>query len=82
MAWGRLSFCLHSHLQAGAIEAIVELPSAPLGARVELRLRVPEGHRIRSVIANGKPWEHFDAVEETVTVPAGAKGKVALTVSY
>jgi hypothetical protein len=60
----------------------VELPSVPAGTRVKLRLRVAEGHRIRSVTANGKPWEQFDAAEETVTVPSAAKGRVALTVSY
>jgi hypothetical protein len=80
--WGRLSFSLHSHLQAKKVEAVVELPSAPPAGRVKLRLRVPEGHRIRSVTANGKPWEQFDSEEETVTVPPGAKGRVALTVSY
>jgi hypothetical protein len=81
-AWGRLSFSLRSHLQAGRVEAAVELPSAPPAARVKLRLRVPAGHRIRSVTVNGKPWEQFDAGEETVTVPLGGEGRVALTVSY
>jgi hypothetical protein len=81
-AWGRLNFSVHSHLQAGKVEAAVELPSAPPAARVKLRLRVPAGHRIRSVTVNGKPWEQFDAGEETVTVPLGGEGRVALTVSY
>jgi hypothetical protein len=80
--WGRLSFSLHSHLQAGKVEASLELPSAPPAVRVKLRLRVPEGHQIRSVTANGKRWEQFDAAEETVTVPSGVKGRVLLTVSY
>jgi hypothetical protein len=80
--WGRLSFSLHSHLQAGKVEVSLELPSAPPAVRVKLRLRVPEGHQIRSVTANGKRWEQFDAAEETVTVPSGVKGRVLLTVSY
>jgi hypothetical protein len=80
--WGRLSFSLHSHLQAGRVEAVVELPPVPPTARVKVRLRVPEGHRMRSVTANGKPWEQFDAEEETVTVPPGTKGRVVLTVRY
>jgi hypothetical protein len=37
---------------------------------------------MRSVTANGKPWEQFDAEEETVTVPPGTKGRVVLTVRY
>jgi hypothetical protein len=64
------------------VEAMVELPPTPPTARVKLRLRVPEGHRIRSVTANGKSWEQFDAEEETVTMPPGAKGRVVLTVRY
>jgi hypothetical protein len=80
--WGRLSFNLHSHLQTRRVEAVVELPSVSPTARIKLRLRAPEGHRIRSVTANGKPWEQFDTAEETVTVPPGSKGRVALTVSY
>jgi len=80
--WGRLSFSLHSHLQAGRVEAVVELPSAPPAGQVKLRLRVPEGHRIRSVTANGKAWDQFDTEAETVTVPPGARGRLALTVSY
>jgi hypothetical protein len=81
-AWGRLSFSLRSHLLAGRVEAVVELPSVSPAARIKLRLRAPEGHRIRSVTANGKPWEQFDTAEETVTLPPGSKGRVALTVSY
>ena len=67
--WGSLSFSLRSHLQTGTIEARVVAPSVPPSARVKLRLRVPAGHRIRSVTANGKPWDQFDAEEETVTLP-------------
>jgi hypothetical protein len=34
------------------------------------------------VTANGKPWVQFNAEEETVTVPSGAKRQVTLTVNY
>jgi hypothetical protein len=80
--WGSLSFSLRSHLQAGRIETSLVWPSMPAAALVKLRLRVPAGHQIRSVTANGKRWEQFDAAEETVTVPSGVKGRVLLTVSY
>jgi len=81
-AWDASASVSTHILQAGRVEAVVELPSGPPAARVKLRLRVPEGQRIRSVTANGKSWEQFDTAEETVTVPPGAKGRVALTVSY
>jgi hypothetical protein len=34
------------------------------------------------VTTNGTRWEQFDADEETVTLPSGAKGWVVLTVRY
>jgi len=81
-AWGRISFSLHSHLQAGRVEGLVELPEMPLTGRVKLRLRVPEGHQIQSVVLAGKPWTQFDAEEESVTVPVESKRPLPLTISY
>lgn len=80
--WGSLGFSLHSHLQAGTIEARVVVPSMPPATRVNLRLRVPAGHRIRSVTANGKPWNQFNAVEETVTLPPATKQPLDLAIHY
>ena len=80
--WGRLSVNLRSHLQAGKIEAGLELPAAPAGACLKLRLRVPEGRRIRSVSMAGKPWTQFDADEETVTVPLESQRRLDLTIHY
>ena len=80
--WGRLSFSLRSHLQAGKIEARLDWHSAPPSMQVKLRLRVPAGHRIRSVTANGRPWDQFNVEEETVTLPPGRKRQVDLTIHY
>ena len=74
--WGSLSFSLRSHLQAGKVEARLVWPSAPPSALVKLRLRVPEGHRIRSVTANGKPWDQFDAEDgDSHRATRAAKGR-------
>jgi hypothetical protein len=80
--WGSLSYGIHSHLAAGRIDARMTLPPKPT-ARVNLRLRVPAGYRMDSVMADGKAWDKFDAETETVTVPAkGAKGAADLTIGY
>ena len=83
-ASGRVSFSVRSRIRSGRIEAAVNLPSTPStsNARIKLRLRVPERQRIRSVQLNGKQWTDFDASEETVTLPAKAKGSLELNVSY
>ena len=80
--WGRVSFSLHSHLGNGKIDATLDLPARPPEARVKLRLRVPVGHRIRSVQVNGKPWDQFDPSVETVTLPSQIQRRVILTVNY
>ena len=80
--WGSLSFSLHSQLQTGTIEARVIALSMPPSVRIKLRLRVPDGRRIRSVSANGKPWDQFDAEDETVVVPWANKRPVELTIRY
>jgi len=54
--WGSLSFNLRSHLQAGNVEASIRWAAGARAPLVKLRLRVPAGHRINSVTANGKPW--------------------------
>jgi hypothetical protein len=60
----------------------VSLPSQESPAGIKLRLRVPEGNRIRSVTLDGESWGDFDPQEETVTLPSRLKGRVTLTVDY
>jgi len=80
--WGRLSYTVCSYLQTGTIQASVDLPATAAPAKIKLRLRAPEGHRLRSVTANGKPWDRFNVEEETVTLPSAAKRHIELTVQY
>ena len=49
---------------------------------VKLRLRVPEGKRMKSVMVNGKNWDRFDAAEESVTIPPEMSGKVEVEARY
>jgi hypothetical protein len=75
--WGRISFSMTSKLSEHKVIAEIQLPAA-FAAAVKLRLRLPEGHRIQSVIVNGKPWTRFDPQEETITLPPGLTGKIAV----
>jgi hypothetical protein len=80
--WGNLSFTVRSHINSGRVEASLDLPSTSSSARIKLRLRVPEGHRMKSISLNGKNWAQFDAAEESVMLPPNAKGRLDLNVSY
>jgi hypothetical protein len=80
--WGRLSFHLRSNLKESRIEAKLVLPPTPESAQIKLRLRAPDGHRLRAVTLNGKPWNRFDAKEETITLAGTAKRDVELTMEY
>jgi hypothetical protein len=80
--WGRVGYSIRSHLQGGKVEARLDLPRRPIAARIKLRLRVPEGHRIRAVQVGGRAWEQFDALEETVTLPSESAGSVNLSIEY
>ncbi len=80
--WGKVSYTFHSELHARKIIAKISLPTMPKSALVKLRLRVPEGQKIRSVTAGDKPWEQFNINEETVTVPLTGKRQVELTIGY
>ena len=77
---GLVSFNLHSHVRAGRIDATVDLPSQREPRAIRLRLRLPESHKIQKVTLDGKPWLQFDRLEETITLPEHARGRLRLTV--
>ncbi len=80
--WGRIDFAIASHLAAGRIEATISLPPTPFGTAVRLRLRVPSGHHLSAVTLNGRAWPHFDPALETIDLPAGMTGRLALVAAY
>jgi len=79
--WGRVGFSIVSHLQAGSVNAKIELP-ASFAAVTNLRLRAPGNAKIKSVTLNGQPWTQFNPSEETITIPAGMGGTVNLVAKY
>jgi len=79
--WGRVSFLIVSHLRGGTVTAKINLPPG-YSAVTKLRLRVPDGVKIRGVSLNGKPWTQFDSLQEAVTLPRGLSGIFDLDVYY
>jgi len=76
--WGRVGFSLVSQLNDARILIRVEFPKSAFGATTRVRLRAPDGKKIRSVTLNRAPWNQFDPAEETVTIPRGHSGTVEL----
>ena len=79
--WGRIGFSLTSHLSDKRVNAEVKLPSS-FSAKTQLRLRAPEGAKLRSVTLNGKKWTEFNPDDETITIPAGMSGNINLIAEY
>jgi hypothetical protein len=79
--WGLISFAIHSHIQAGRVEASLKLPTTPPPGGIKLRLRVPEGYRLQAVTLNGSACE-WDHARETVTMPAAPGKPVDLVAHY
>jgi hypothetical protein len=80
--WGPVGFIINSQLAQRRVECAVTLPPRASQAQIKLRLRVPEGNRMQSVTVAGKPWTSFAPQEEALTLPVGAKGRVALSAYY
>jgi hypothetical protein len=79
--WGRVGFSVASHLKKGTITAMIQFSSSR-GPLTELRLRVPEGNKISSVMLDGKPWTQYDTREEAIILPSNAARTVSLTIFY
>lgn len=79
--FGLLSYTISSHLAKGSVDVALDLPSRDAAHNVVLRLRVPDGKRIRSVALNGSPYEKFDATEETIDLQ-GLTGRMKLRVLF
>lgn len=79
--WGRIGFSVASHLNEKRVDAEVELPSS-FSAKTQLRLRTPQGAKLKSVTLNGKKWTQFNPDDETITIPEGISGNINLVAEY
>lgn len=80
--YGRINFNVISFLNNGQIEAILELPLKPIKVPIQLRLRTPEGYRLKAVTIDGKPYQAFDPNSETITLQSGMSGIKKIVAKY
>jgi hypothetical protein len=66
--FGSVGFTLVSHVEEGAIEAVIDPPTRSLPHKIVLRVRHPDGKPIQSVTVNGKPHKDFDTAREVVNL--------------
>ena len=64
--FGPVAYRLSSHVKDGYIEANIEPPTRDAPKLLVLRLRHPDGQRIRRVTVNGKSHRNFDPVRECI----------------
>ncbi len=74
--FGLVSYAIKT-VDAGTIEAALELPDVP----VVLHLRHPQSAPMKSVTVNGQVWKQFDAGKEIVELK-GLTDTVTVTVRY
>ncbi|MBL9215002.1 MAG: hypothetical protein JNG83_05960 [Opitutaceae bacterium] len=79
--FGPVSFTVRSRLAAGVIEARVEGPARRAPEKLRLRLRAPDGAKLRAVTVNGRPWSDFDPASEWIVLPTGG-GPVQVEARY
>ena len=80
--FGKVSYRITSHAAKGFIEMTVEPPRRNPPKEIVIRLRHPEGKRMRSVTLNGRPHKGFDPDKETITLAGVLPDEVKLRVEY
>lgn len=64
--FGETGYAVTSHVDSGYIEADIAPPTRQKPEAIVVRLRHPDGKKMRSVLVNGKPHTDFDAGRECV----------------
>jgi hypothetical protein len=82
--FGPVGYTITSSADRGWIDATIDLPVSRLHSapqRIVLRLRHPEGKRMKSVQVDGRPHRLFDAAKQCVYLEPGAE-TIAVRVEY
>lgn len=79
--FGNVSYAITSHVNDGFIEAVIDPPARSLPESIVLRLRHPEGKRIRSVEVYGNPHADFDPEKECIRLQPDS-AKITLRAQY
>jgi hypothetical protein len=76
--FGPLSYTLTSQRTADRIEAVVQVPEREPIRALRLKLRLPDGRRLRAVTVNGQQHTRFDADSETIDL-TGLGGRLEIS---
>ena len=80
--YGRLTARIESKAAAGEIRAVIEMPANARPSALLVRLRHPDGARMRAVTVNGASWTDFDADAEWVRIPAPDAARYEIVARY
>lgn len=72
---GNVAFRIESRVAEGQILATIEPPRRNLPTSIVLRLRHPDGKRIKSVRVNGELYENFDSKRKSSESLAASMAK-------
>jgi len=79
--WGPVSYTIRSHLKDGRIDAQISLPQRH-GATVRVRLRCPNEHALQKAEAPDRKDVALQVDGDTVRIPTGTLGTVAVRAWY
>lgn len=80
--FGPLNMEIASHAARKEIVATVDLSERNPPRMLIVRLRHPQGSKIRSVTVNGEDWKNFDTQKEFVVIPAPEGKRYAIAAKY
>lgn len=80
--FGTVTYRIDSHVDAGYIEAQITPPTRSVPESIVIRLRHPDGKKIKSVAVNGKAHMDFDPIKEIVRITNTDSSTITLRAYY
>lgn len=80
--FGNISFEVQSLALSGSIRSSFQLDGRQSVKAVLLRLRHPDGAKLRGVTVNGQKWDDFDAEKEWVRIPNAGTQTYTVVATY
>ena len=80
--FGRVTATIESRAASGEIRADVRLPDSSRPSALIVRLRHPDGARMRSVTVNGRQWTDIQPEKDTVRIPSPDADRYAIVARY
>jgi hypothetical protein len=80
--FGMVEYELRSEIAKNRVFGKIDLPKENFEATTKIRIRVPEGKKMKTVKVNGKTWKDFSPEQELISLPSNLKGRIELEVTY